>query len=59
MLPVTKRQIDILVEGEIAGFDISIIIDCKYFSRKVDVKHVESFIKINPTLLITRAGNIR
>lgn len=58
----TKRQIDILVEGEIAGFDISIIIDCKYFSRKVDVKHVESFIsflkdlKASKGILITNKG---
>ncbi len=57
-----KRQIDILVEGEIAGFDISIIIDCKYFSRKVDVKHVESFIsflndlKASKGILITNKG---
>lgn len=38
-----KRQIDILIEGSIAGFNLKIIIDCKYFSKKIDVKAVESF----------------
>ena len=58
----TKRQIDILVEGEVAGFDISVIIDCKYFKKKVDVKHVESFIsflhdlKASKGILITNKG---
>lgn len=37
------RQIDILIEGEIAGYNFKIIVDCKYFSRRIDVKQVESF----------------
>ena len=39
-----SRQIDILITGEIAGFKIKVVIDCKHFSRKVGVKTVESFI---------------
>lgn len=62
ILSKTERQIDILIEGKIAGFDISVIIDCKHFSRKVDVKHVESFIsflndlKVSKGILITNKG---
>lgn len=39
----TNRQIDILIKGEIAGYSIFIVVDCKFFSKKIDVKHVESF----------------
>jgi len=58
----TKRQIDILVEQYVAGNRIQIIIDCKYFNRKVDVKCVESFISMledvgaHKGLLITSKG---
>lgn len=38
------RQIDILIEDYIAGNRFSIVIDCKYFNKNVDVKGVESFI---------------
>lgn len=40
------RQADIWVTGIFAGFieDGTALVDCKYFSRKVDVKQVESFI---------------
>jgi tetratricopeptide (TPR) repeat protein len=40
----TSRQVDILIEDYMAGNRIIIIIDGKYFSRKIDVKCVESFI---------------
>jgi hypothetical protein len=41
----TQRQIDILVEGSFAGIvDAVMIVDCKCFSQKVDVKDVENFI---------------
>ena len=58
----TKRQIDILVEEKVAGFDITVVIDCKYFNKKVDVKCVESFIsflhdlKASKGILITNKG---
>jgi len=57
-----KRQVDILIEGEVAGYEIKIIIDCKYFSENVDVKQVESFIgmlddlDVNQGVLITKNG---
>lgn len=57
-----KRQIDILIEGKVAGFDLKIIVDCKYFNKKVDVKEVESFIsflndlKASKGILITNNG---
>lgn len=57
-----KRQIDILIEGKVAGFDLSIIVDCKYFNKKVDVKEVESFLsflqdlKASKGILITNKG---
>ncbi|MBK8807851.1 MAG: restriction endonuclease [Bacteroidales bacterium] len=56
------RQIDILIEGEIAGYQIKIAVDCKNFSKKVDVKDVESFcsmvedVEAHQGVLITQKG---
>lgn len=58
----TKRQIDILIEGHLAGYSLNIVRKCKYFNKKVDVKIVESFIsflhdvKANKGVLITNKG---
>ena len=38
------RQIDILIEDEIAGFRSRIVVDGKYFARPINVTHVERFI---------------
>lgn len=38
------RQIDVLLNGNIADQNIDIIIECKYFNTKVDVKIVDGFI---------------
>ena len=40
----TKRQIDMLIEERVAGFDVSIVIDCKFFSKKINVTHIDAFI---------------
>jgi hypothetical protein len=40
----TTRQIDILVQREIGGNSILIAIDCKLYNKKVNIKHVDSFI---------------
>jgi hypothetical protein len=62
LLSKTKRQIDILIEGKIAGFNPRIIVDCKFFNKKVDVKDVESFLsflqdlKASKGILITNNG---
>lgn len=43
----TRRQIDVLVEGcVIDGYVTSIMFDAKHYSKKVDVKCVESFISM-------------
>ena len=39
-----NRQIDVLIEDEIAGFRTRIVVDGKYFARRVNVAHVECFI---------------
>ncbi|WP_198782783.1 restriction endonuclease [Shewanella putrefaciens] len=39
-----SRQIDVLIEQYVAGNRFTLVIDCKYFNKKVDVKAVESFI---------------
>lgn len=39
-----SRQIDVLIEQYVAGNRFTLIIDGKYFNKKVDVKAVESFI---------------
>jgi tetratricopeptide (TPR) repeat protein len=57
-----SRQIDILIEGEIAGYQIMIAVDCKYFTKNIDVKHVESFcsmvedVEAHQGVLITQKG---
>ncbi|QCU74375.1 restriction endonuclease [Pseudoalteromonas distincta] len=62
LMSKVKRQIDILIEGRIAGFDLKIVVDCKYFNKKVDVKAVESFLsflqdlKVSKGILITNHG---
>lgn len=56
------RQIDVLVLLEIGGCEIKIAFDCKFYKRKVDVKHVESFlgmlddIRVSQGVLITAKG---
>lgn len=58
----TDRQIDLLIEAEVSGFEITIAIDCKCFTRKVDVKHVEEFLgqlddlKVSKGVIITNKG---
>lgn len=41
-----ERQIDVLIEDDIAGFPLKVVVDAKYFSEKIDVKCVESFISM-------------
>lgn len=41
-----ERQIDVLIEGRIAGKKLRLIIDGKYYSENIDVKEVESFISM-------------
>jgi tetratricopeptide (TPR) repeat protein len=56
------RQIDILIEGYIAGKKIRIIVDTKFFTAKIDVKDVEAFISMvqdvdaKQGILITNKG---
>jgi len=58
----TKRQIDILIEDYVAGNKMWIVIDGKYFVKKIDVKAVEMFIGmlndcgVNKGIMITNAG---
>ncbi len=57
-----ERQVDILIEDEVAGYPIKIAVDAKNFSKKIDVKCVESFISmledvdVHQGLLITNKG---
>jgi hypothetical protein len=39
-----ERQIDIAIRGDFLGHDLFVVVDCKYHSRNIDVKTVESFI---------------
>jgi len=56
------RQIDVLVELKIGGCEIKIAFDSKCYKRKVDVKHVESFlgmlddIRVSQGVLVTTKG---
>jgi hypothetical protein len=57
-----ERQIDVLIEDDIAGFPLRVVVDAKYFSKNIDVKCVESFISMledvnaNQGLLVTQKG---
>jgi hypothetical protein len=57
-----SRQIDLYIKGQVAGETLAIIIDCKYFDKKIDIKIVESFlgfvkdVKGNKGILITNRG---
>ncbi len=57
-----KRQIDILIKGKLADWDIFGVVDCKCFSKKINVKIVESFIGFmedvgaNLGIIITNIG---
>lgn len=57
-----ERQIDILIEGEIAGYDIKIAVDCKCFSKNIDVREVGTFCSLvedvdaHQGVLITKKG---
>ena len=56
------RQIDLLIEGAVAGFMLTIVVDCKYFGKKIDVKDVDEFlgylhdIRVSKGVLITNQG---
>lgn len=39
-----NRQIDVLIEDDVAGFPISIVVDAKDYARPLTVKHVDEFI---------------
>ena len=57
-----ERQVDVLIEDDIAGFPLKVVVDAKYFSKNIDVKCVESFISMledvsaNQGLLVTQKG---
>lgn len=40
----TRREIDLLIEGQICDLPFRIVIDAKYYNRKIDVKDVEEFL---------------
>lgn len=57
-----QRQIDIAATGKIAGYDILVVIDCKYYSKKLDVNDVGAFktlledVRANLGILVTEKG---
>ena len=57
-----KRQVDVFIECNVAGFSITIAVEAKYLSRKINVKDVESFegmmrdIGADHGILITETG---
>lgn len=62
-LSQVPRKVNIFVEGNVPGIaDVTIVLDCKCFSKKVDVKDVESFLGMvedigaNMGMLVTTVG---
>lgn len=57
-----ERQIDLLVEGEMADFRFRVVVDGKYRDKKIDVNDVEAFmglardVEANKGLMITTEG---
>lgn len=57
-----NRQCDIIIEDYIAGNRMTIVVDGKFFNKKIDVKEVESFIGLledvgaHKGLLISQKG---
>lgn len=41
---LVSRQVDILIKSDMIGYELLGVVECKYFSKKVDVKIIESFI---------------
>lgn len=56
------RQVDVYVEGRIAGFPFTVVIDSKYYGKPLDVKDVDEFlgmlddIKPNMGVLVSLKG---
>lgn len=44
ILSAAIRQIDILIEDKVAGFGLTIAVECKYFNRKINVKDMDAFV---------------
>lgn len=61
----TRRQIDILVRDRVAGLEITIAFDCKHFNKKINVRHVETFLStledigVSKGVIITNHGYSR
>lgn len=57
-----SRQVDISIRGDLTGYEVLGVVECKHFSRRVDVKVVDSFIgfledvKANLGVIITNEG---
>lgn len=54
LISKVTRQIDILIRGVIAGFNLEIVVDCKYFNKNVDVKDVEAFLSYLQDLKVSK-----
>ena len=58
-----RRQIDIALKGSLAGHDVFAVVDCKHYSRKLDVNDVGSFITLlddvsaDIGILVTEVGD--
>jgi restriction endonuclease len=56
------RQVDVYIEGSIAGFPYTVVIDCKHYGKPLDVKNVDEFlgmlddIKPNMGVLVSLHG---
>jgi hypothetical protein len=40
----SERQIDLLIEGDVADFKFRVVVDGKYRNKKIDANDVEAFI---------------
>jgi len=41
-----RRQIDIAMRGKLANYDVLVVVDCKCYSKKMDVNTVGSFVTL-------------
>jgi hypothetical protein len=52
------RQVDVLVSGNMADFEMRVAIDAKHYSRPIDVKDVECFLGYCADLGVSKGVSI-
>lgn len=58
----SEREVDILIESNISGYEMSVGIECTTLARPVDIRYLESFkekhrkLGVNKTVVVSKSG---